>query len=76
MVLSLPEDMLDDEVDDKDAVVFPKASVGTNPADLAQIQALIDASERPVVVAAVRFAPLPARPRSTASPRRSAFPLP
>lgn len=51
VVLSLPEDMLDDEVDAKEPVVFPRAALGTNPADLTRIQALIDASERPVLVA-------------------------
>lgn len=51
VVLSLPEDMLDDEVDAREPVVFPRAAIGTNPADLTRIQALIDASERPVLVA-------------------------
>jgi acetolactate synthase-1/2/3 large subunit len=51
VVLSLPEDMLDDAVDDKDALVFPLASVSTSPSDCNRIQDLIDASERPVLVA-------------------------
>lgn len=51
VVLSLPEDMLDDAVEAKEPVVFPRAHVSTNPSDFARIQALIDASERPVLVA-------------------------
>lgn len=50
VVFSLPEDMLNDEVPDLPAVVFPKAEVGFNPADLVRIQELIDQSERPVLV--------------------------
>lgn len=50
VVISLPEDMLDDAVDDKEAVVFPLATVGVSPSDLERIQDLIDNSERPVLV--------------------------
>jgi acetolactate synthase-1/2/3 large subunit len=50
VVISLPEDMLDDAVEDKDAVVFPLATVGVSPSDLDRIQDLIDNSERPVLV--------------------------
>lgn len=50
VVLSLPEDMLNDEVDETAPVVFPKAEVAFNPADLPRIQDLIDRSERPVLV--------------------------
>ncbi len=51
VVLSLPEDMLNDEVPVSEPVVFPLAEVSFNPADLGRIQALIDGSERPVLVA-------------------------
>ncbi|MBK8771096.1 MAG: acetolactate synthase [Rhizobiales bacterium] len=50
VVLSLPEDMLDDPVDEKEPVVFPLATVGVSASDLARIQQVIDASERPVLV--------------------------
>jgi acetolactate synthase I/II/III large subunit len=50
VVFSLPEDMLNDEVDDIPPVVFPQPRVGHSPVDLAAIQDLIDGSERPVLV--------------------------
>ncbi len=55
VVYSLPEDMLHDEVDDKEAVVFPLPSLSHGPKDVARIQALIDAAERPVLVAGARL---------------------
>ena len=59
VVFSLPEDMLHDEVDDRDPMVFPLARVGHSQADLDAIQDLIDRSQRPVLVAgaALRSAP-------------------
>jgi acetolactate synthase I/II/III large subunit len=50
VVFSLPEDMLNDEVDDLPPVVFPLARLGYGTGDIQAIQDLIDRSERPVLV--------------------------
>lgn len=55
VVLSLPEDMLNDQVEGDPAVVFPLARFGHRNADVVDIQALIDQSQRPVVVAGARM---------------------
>jgi acetolactate synthase-1/2/3 large subunit len=55
VVLSLPEDMLHDDVGDAAPVVFPAARHGHAQADLATIQEMIDGSARPIVVAGARL---------------------
>jgi acetolactate synthase-1/2/3 large subunit len=55
VVLSLPEDMLNDAVEGDPAIVFPLARYGHRSADVADIQALIDQSQRPVIVAGARL---------------------
>jgi acetolactate synthase I/II/III large subunit len=54
VVLSLPEDMLNDAVEGDPAIVFPFARYGHRSTDVADIQALIDQSQRPVIVAGAR----------------------
>jgi acetolactate synthase-1/2/3 large subunit len=51
VVFSLPEDMLNDDVPEREAVVFPLPRIGGAAESLPDIQSLIDRSERPVVVA-------------------------
>ncbi len=51
VVLSLPEDMLNDEIPDSEAVVFRLSRASHSPKDVARILDLIDRSERPVVMA-------------------------
>jgi acetolactate synthase-1/2/3 large subunit len=55
VVLSLPEDMLNDPAEGDPAIVFPLARYGHRSADVTDIQALIDQSQRPVVVAGARM---------------------
>ena len=51
VVLSLPEDMLNDTVAELPASVFPPATQSHSARDVADILELIDRSERPLVVA-------------------------
>lgn len=51
VVLSLPEDMLHDDVEEFEALVYPLAKAHTAPADIDQIQELILQAERPLVIA-------------------------
>ncbi|MFO1034726.1 MAG: thiamine pyrophosphate-binding protein [Hyphomicrobiales bacterium] len=51
VIFSLPEDMLNDDVPEREPVVFPLARVGDGASSMPDIQALIDGAERPVVVA-------------------------
>jgi acetolactate synthase I/II/III large subunit len=51
VVFSLPEDMLNDEVDAQEPEVFPRAHVGHAASDIAQIQTLISRAERPLIIA-------------------------
>ena len=51
VVLSLPEDMLRDEIPDAEAVVFPIARAGVDASDVALVQDLINRAERPLVIA-------------------------
>lgn len=51
VVLSLPEDMLRDDVEDSEALVYPLSFVHTAPADLERIQEIISRAERPLVIA-------------------------
>jgi acetolactate synthase I/II/III large subunit len=55
VVLSLPEDMLNDPVEGEPAIVFPLARYGHRSADIADIQVLIDQAQRPVIVAGARL---------------------
>ena len=55
VVLSLPEDVLNDAVEGDPAIVFPLARYGHHSADASDVQALIDQSHRPVVVAGARM---------------------
>lgn len=51
VVYALPEDMLEDEVEDHAALVYALPSLGHNAETVARIQRMIDAAERPVIVA-------------------------
>jgi acetolactate synthase I/II/III large subunit len=51
VVLSLPEDMLRDEVGEPPALVYPLPEMGTALSDIARVQALISQAERPLVIA-------------------------
>jgi acetolactate synthase I/II/III large subunit len=51
VVLSLPEDMLRDDVEDAAPVVYPLAVSHTAPSDIESIQEMIAQSERPLVIA-------------------------
>jgi acetolactate synthase I/II/III large subunit len=51
VVISLPEDMLNDEVGDAEAPVYPLPQFGHSAAAIIDIQQMIDKAERPVVVA-------------------------
>jgi acetolactate synthase-1/2/3 large subunit len=51
VVLSLPEDMLRDEITDSEALVYPIARAGCDPSDVALVQDLINRAERPLIVA-------------------------
>jgi acetolactate synthase I/II/III large subunit len=58
VVISLPEDVLGDEVEAKPVVQpFPLPLPAPQPDDLAQLQQLINEAERPVVVAGALFRP-------------------
>ena len=51
VVLSLPEDMLRDEIADQEPLVYPIARVGFDASDVVRVQDLINRSERPLVIA-------------------------
>jgi acetolactate synthase-1/2/3 large subunit len=51
VVLSLPEDMLHDEVADVEPITYPLAVVHTAQSDIARIQDMIASAERPLVIA-------------------------
>ena len=51
VVFSLPEDMLRDDVADEAPLVYPLPELGHGSAVIAKIQNVIDAAERPVVIA-------------------------
>jgi acetolactate synthase I/II/III large subunit len=51
VVLSLPEDMLRDEVDEAEALVYPLPVVRTGASDIERVQEMITQSERPLVIA-------------------------
>lgn len=51
VVYSLPEDMLEDEVGEHAALVYPLPGIGHNTETVARIQRMIDGAERPVIVA-------------------------
>jgi acetolactate synthase I/II/III large subunit len=51
VVFSLPEDMLHDDVADEAPLVYPLPELGHNASVIAKIQQVIDAAERPVVIA-------------------------
>ncbi len=51
VVLALPEDMLQDDVEDIGALVYPLAAVHNAPSDIDHIQDLIALAERPLVIA-------------------------
>jgi acetolactate synthase I/II/III large subunit len=55
VVLSLPEDMLHDDVEGDPSVVFPLARLGHRQECVAEIQALIDSSKSPIIVAGARM---------------------
>lgn len=51
VVLSLPEDMLYDEVEDSEALVYPLAQLRTAQTDIDRIQDIISHAERPLLIA-------------------------
>jgi acetolactate synthase I/II/III large subunit len=51
VILSLPEDMLRDEVSRSDCLVYPIAKASTAASDIAKLQELIGRAERPLVIA-------------------------
>jgi acetolactate synthase I/II/III large subunit len=51
VVFSMPEDMLDDDVPDEAALVFPLPVVGHSQEMIARIQQIIDSAERPIIIA-------------------------
>ncbi len=51
VILSLPEDMLHDEIEDRPAPVFPSAHLSHGAKDVTRILDLISRSERPIVIA-------------------------
>jgi acetolactate synthase I/II/III large subunit len=51
VVFSLPEDMLRDEVEDLPPLVYPLPVLTHGIDDVARVQSLIDAAQRPIVVA-------------------------
>jgi acetolactate synthase I/II/III large subunit len=55
VILSLPEDMLHDDVEGDPAVVFPLARHGYREDAAAEIQMLIDQSSSPIIVAGARL---------------------
>lgn len=55
VVISLPEDMLDDEVEDVPVVPYPIARAHHAAADIQLIQAMIDRAESPLVLAGAQF---------------------
>jgi acetolactate synthase-1/2/3 large subunit len=55
VVISLPEDMLDDEVEDVAVVPYPIARPHHAAGDVQRIQAMIDRAESPIVLAGALF---------------------
>jgi acetolactate synthase I/II/III large subunit len=51
VIISMPEDMLRDEIDEAEPVVYPQPSIGGAPLDVAKIQELIAQAERPLIMA-------------------------
>ena len=51
VVLSLPEDMLNDQVEGLPAVVFPAAVITSGSKEIAHVQELLSRAERPVAIA-------------------------
>ncbi len=51
VVLALPEDMLHDEVEDGESLVYPLAVANTAPSDIVRIKDMIGRAERPLVIA-------------------------
>lgn len=55
VVISLPEDMLRDEIDAPEPVVFPLPSIGGGPQEILKIQELIVQAERPLIMAGAKL---------------------
>jgi acetolactate synthase I/II/III large subunit len=55
VILSVPEDMLEDAIDDGEAIVFPPSRLSHSSHDAALILDLIDRSARPIVMAGSGF---------------------
>ena len=55
VVISLPEDMLRDEIDAPEPVVFPLPSIGGGPLEILKIQELIVQAERPLIMAGAKL---------------------
>ena len=51
VIISLPEDVLSDEAGETVPSPFPLAVAHHGPSDIAAIQAMIDGSEQPIIVA-------------------------
>jgi acetolactate synthase-1/2/3 large subunit len=55
VVLSLPEDAQDDEVEDAIPQPYPRPAVHHAPADAERLQTMLDAAERPLLIAGASF---------------------
>ena len=55
VILSLPEDMLRDEIDATAAVVYPLPVIGGAPQEALRIQELIAQAERPLIIAGAKL---------------------
>ncbi len=51
VILSLPEDMLRDEIANTEPLVYPVAQAGSDAADVARVQDMINQAERPLIIA-------------------------
>jgi acetolactate synthase I/II/III large subunit len=55
VIISMPEDMLRDEIDAPEPAVYPLPSIGGAPQDVAKIQELIAQAERPLIMAGAKL---------------------
>ena len=55
VIISMPEDMLRDEIDAAEPVVYPLPSIGGAPKDILKIQELIAQAERPLIMTGAKL---------------------
>ena len=55
VIISMPEDMLRDEIEESEPVVYPLPSVGGAPQEILNIQELIAQAERPLIMAGAKL---------------------